>query len=175
MKDAFKKIDLITLALVIIVVSLGYCYAQLKVMGRDHIDFFGYSIFQVITGSMEDTIKINDIVIVKLTNDVDIQDIVTFRSNGDFVTHRVMEIDGEEIITKGDANNTYDEPITKEEIVGKVIYIVANVQVWSQVLRSPEVVLAIIVTLVVIKFLFAGNGHQKKKKKVKISKEDNND
>ena len=95
MKDAFKKIDLITLALVIIVVNLGYCYAQLKVFDKEYINFFGYTIFQVITGSMEDTIKINDVVIVKLTDDVKEQDIVTFRSGDDFVTHRLMEIDGD--------------------------------------------------------------------------------
>lgn len=175
MKDAFKKIDLITLALVIIVVNLGYCYAQLKVFDKEYINFFGYTIFQVITGSMEDTIKINDVVIVKLTDDVKEQDIVTFRSGDDFVTHRLMEIDGDQLITKGDANNTFDKPITKKDLVGKVIFIFANVQVWSDVLRSPEVVLAIIVTIIVIKFLFAGNGHQKKKKEKKISKEDSND
>ena len=121
MKDAFKKIDLITLALVIIVVNLGYCYAQLKVFDKDYINFFGYTIFQVITGSMEDTIKINDIVIVKLTDDVKEQDIVTFRSGNDFVTHRLMEIDGDQLITKGDANKNIDNYVVEEEyVIGKV-------------------------------------------------------
>ena len=77
MKDAFKKIDIITLFLVIVVVNLAYCYAQLKVFDKDYVNFFGYTIFQVITGSMEDTIKINDIVIVKLTDEVEVGDIIT--------------------------------------------------------------------------------------------------
>ena len=61
MKETLRKIDIITLCLVIIVVNLAYCYAQLKVFDKDYVNFFGYTIFQVITGSMEDTIKINDI------------------------------------------------------------------------------------------------------------------
>ena len=66
MKETLRKIDIITLCLVIIVVNLAYCYAQLKVFDKDYVNFFGYTIFQVITGSMEDTIKINDIVLVTL-------------------------------------------------------------------------------------------------------------
>ena len=55
MKETLRKIDIITLCLVIIVVNLAYCYAQLKVFDKDYVNFFGYTIFQVITGSMEDT------------------------------------------------------------------------------------------------------------------------
>lgn len=164
MKDALKKIDIITLLLVIIVVNLAYCYAQLKVFDKEYVDFFGYTIFQVITGSMEDTIKIDDIVIVKITNDVEVGDIITYRSGHDFVTHRVIREEGKRIVTKGDANNTEDKPIIKELVVGKVVHIFSNVAIWSKVIRTPEVILGAMITLIVIKALFSGNGHQKKKK-----------
>ena len=173
MKDAFKKIDIITLFLVIVVVNLAYCYAQLKVFDKDYVNFFGYTIFQVITGSMEDTIKINDIVIVKLTDEVEVGDIITYRSGHDFVTHRVIRFEGKKIVTQGDANNTEDKPIIKELVVGKVIHIFSNVEVWMNVIKTREVILSGIGTIGVIGFLFAGNSHQKKKKKIKVnSKED---
>ena len=172
MKETLRKIDIITLCLVIIVVNLAYCYAQLKVFDKDYVNFFGYTIFQVITGSMEDTIKINDIVLVKLTDDFDVGDIVTFRSGHDFVTHRVIRFEGKKVVTQGDANNTEDKPMIKEMVIGKVVHIFSNVQVWINVLKTPEVIFAGVGTVAMIAFLFAGNSHQKKKKEKKISKED---
>ena len=82
MKDAFKKIDIITLFLVIVVVNLAYCYAQLKVFDKDYVNFFGYTIFQVITGSMEDTINVYDVILVKKVDPSKLMkdDIITFYS-----------------------------------------------------------------------------------------------
>lgn len=164
MKKNIKKIDFVTLFLIIILIIVSYCYAQLKVLGKEHIEFCGYTIFQVITGSMEDTIKIKDIVIVKLTDDVKENDIITYKSNGNFVTHRIISIDGDQIVTKGDANNSKDDPITKGDVVGKVVYIIANVAVWTQVLTTPQVIIAILVTIVAIWLLFIRPKDDKKPK-----------
>ena len=154
MKEFLKKIDFITIILLIIFIIVAYCYAQLKVFNYDYINFCGYTIFQVITGSMEDTIKIKDIVIVKLTDEVEENDIITYKYKDDFVTHRVIEINEKEIITKGDANTSKDDPITKNDIVGKVVFIIANVAVWVDVLKTPQVLIAIVITIIAIWFLF---------------------
>ena len=103
---------------------------------------------------MADTIQIKDIVIVKLTQDVEVNDIITYKSGEDFVTHRVIKIEDNKITTKGDANNSEDNPITKDEVVGKVVFIISNVAVWMNVFRTPEVLLAIIFTIIMIKILF---------------------
>ena len=126
----------------------------IKIFGKKYINFCGYTIFQVITGSMADTIQIKDIVIVKLTQDVEVNDIITYKSGEDFVTHRVIKIEDNKITTKGDANNSEDNPITKDEVVGKVVFIISNVAVWMNVFRTPEVLLAIIFTIIMIKILF---------------------
>lgn len=154
MKEFLKKIDFITIILLIIFIIVAYCYAQLKVFNYDYINFCGYTIFQVITGSMEDTIKIKDIVIVKLTDEVEENDIITYKYKDDFVTHRVIEINEKEIITKGDANTSKDDPITKNDIVGKVVFIIANVAIWVDVLKTPQVLIAIVITIIAIWFLF---------------------
>ena len=154
MKEKLKNIDFVAIILIIILVILLFCYSQIKIFGKKYINFCGYTIFQVITGSMADTIQIKDIVIVKLTQDVEVNDIITYKSGEDFVTHRVIKIEDNKITTKGDANNSEDNPITKDEVVGKVVFIISNVAVWMNVFRTPEVLIAIIFTIIMIKILF---------------------
>ena len=52
----------------------------------------------------------------------EVGNVVTYKKNGYHVTHRIIEKNGNKVITKGDANNTPDEEITIDDIVGKVIY-----------------------------------------------------
>ena len=121
-KKWYQKIDFFMIILIIILVIVLYCYAQLKVLKKDYINFCGYTVFRVITGSMSDTIKPQDIVIVKITNDVNVNDIITYKNNNDFITHRVIKKDEKQLITKGDANTSQDIPITQNDVVGKDIY-----------------------------------------------------
>ena len=79
-------------------------------------------IFIVETGSMEDKIHTGDYVLVHRAKDYSVGDIITYRVNNYFVTHRIVEIDGDKITTKGDANNTIDDEINRNQIEGKVIY-----------------------------------------------------
>lgn len=150
-----KKLDtFFTIILIIILAILVFCYAQLKIFNKDYINFCGYTIFQVITGSMSNTINPQDIVIVKLTDDVKTHDIITFRVGDDFVTHRIIGNEEDKIITRGDANNSQDAPITKDQIVGKVVFIISNVAIWINVIKEPIVIAAIIISIIVIKLLF---------------------
>lgn len=158
-----KKLDIFfSTILVIILGILLFCYAQLKIFNKDYINFFGYTVFQVITGSMSNTINPQDIVIVKLTDDVKTNDIITFKVGNDFVTHRIIGLEENKIITRGDANNAQDAPITKEVIVGKVIFIVSNVAVWLRVIKEPIVIVAIIITLITLKLIFKKTNEDKK-------------
>lgn len=159
-----KKIDTIfTIILLVILIILISCYAQLKVFHKDYINFCGYTIFQVITGSMSPTINPQDIVIVKLTDDVKTNDIITFRVGNDFVTHRMIGTEEDKIITRGDANNSQDAPITKEVIVGKVVFIISNVAIWIKVIKEPIVIAAIIISIIVIKIIFFKETKEDKK------------
>lgn len=157
MKEKIKKIDFITVILIVILLILLYCYSQIKIFDKPYINFLGYTIFQVVTGSMSDTIEIKDVVIVKITKNVEENDIITYKSGKDFVTHRVIQKENDKLITKGDANNSEDAPITKNDVVGKVVFIISNVAVWMEVFREPQVLVAIIVTIISIKLLFFNN------------------
>lgn len=141
-------INSIYVVLAIIVIILIYNLIQITVFGKPYMNLFGYSIFQVKTGSMSGTLEIGDIVVVKLTKDIEKDDVITYEQEHILITHRVIEKQDEIITTKGDANNIADKPITTDEVIGKVVYTVKNVKIWEKVLRTPEVYISIIITLI---------------------------
>lgn len=57
-------------------------------------------------------------------------DIIVFRANSQYVVHRVVRIsiseDGPIFLLKGDGGYTFDQPITREQVVGKVIEILGS-------------------------------------------------
>ncbi len=87
-----------------------------------NISVFGIHWFKVGSGSMEPTLKVNDIILIKKENEYFINDIITFKDNDEIITHRIIDINDKEITTKGDANNKEDKPITKDMIIGKIIF-----------------------------------------------------
>ena len=70
---------------------------------------------------MEPYLKVNNLIVVKSSKDYNIGDVVTYIKDGGYITHRIIQINDSNIITKGDANNTEDEAIIKKDIVGKVV------------------------------------------------------
>ena len=138
---------------IIIVVILLYGTFQTEVQKKDYSNIFGYTVFQVSTGSMSGTIEVEDIIIVKILNNEDnleVNDIVVFKQDQNIITHRLVEIGENELITKGDANNAKDKPIQREDVIGKVIKIIPNVATWKKVLMSKEVYIPIIITVTLI-------------------------
>ena len=53
------------------------------------------------------------------------------------MAHRVVEISDDEIITKGDANNTADEPISREQVVGRVAFSIPLVGYLVTAIKTP--------------------------------------
>ena len=112
----------------------------------------GYAFFEVATGSMSGTIEIGDVVIVRVTKDVEENDIIVFKEEDNYITHRLIKKQDNKIITKGDANNSQDKPIEETQIFGKVEKIIPKVGIWKKVLFSREVLLLglIFITIVFI-------------------------
>lgn len=140
----------------ILLISI-YTGIQTKILGNDNADFFGYSIFEVQTGSMADAINAGDCIIVKRTQKVKLNDIITYKKSGEFITHRVIEVYNGTYITKGDANNAKDEPIDQKQIVGKVVNIWSGFGILRKTLFNPIVLMAIIITLFLFNLAFKKN------------------
>ncbi len=131
---------------IILLISL-YNVVQVKILGNDYSSFFGYTMFEVQTGSMEPEISAGDWIIVKEQKSFNLDDIVTFKQDGNFITHRVIEKYSETYITKGDANNKEDDPIGTEQIVGEVVTIIPLFGVFRNTLFNPYVLIALIITV----------------------------
>lgn len=88
---------------------------------------FGVTILQVSSNSMMPTFKKGDFIIVKKQKEYNIGDIITFEikeeNNTYYVTHRIIQKNGNEYITKGDDNNKRDDNVIFENAIkGKVIF-----------------------------------------------------
>ena len=143
-------INTIIFILGIIAILAIWTSIQLSVQNKEYVDIFGYSIFSTATGSMSPTMEKGDIVLVKIGEPAQEEDIITYQKDGTFITHRIVEINGDSIIAKGDNNNTLDEGITKDAIVGKVVFIMNNVEVWKNVFSDISVIIPVLITVILL-------------------------
>jgi signal peptidase len=97
---------------------------------------------------MEDYIKIDDIVLVRITDKVGEDDVVSYKSGNSVVTHRIIEVRDDGYITKGDNNNTTDGLIEKDKVIGKVVYIGKGFGKLKKVFLEPIVIIPLIATIV---------------------------
>ena len=98
---------------------------------------FGYGAAVVLSGSMEPTISEGDLIIVQETDQFKENDIVVFQDGKLLVVHRITNISGERVLTKGDANQIADEPINVSDVKGKVLFWIPYVGNVVNILKTP--------------------------------------
>lgn len=110
----------------------------------------------VLTGSMQPTIKPGDyITVIKKNRDsYKVGDIVTYvrtTDSGDKekVTHQIISIDGDQVVTQGtsSSNTNADEPITKDDIIGKHVLTIPKLG-WVMKFLSSTTGIILIVGLI---------------------------
>ena len=132
-----KKIwDTVTTVLVVLVVVFA-----IFLMGSRLV---GLQVFNVISGSMEPTYSVGDLLYVKTVDpdSVNVGDPITFVLNEDLVvaTHRVVAVDREnrQFTTKGDANTSEDAaPVHFNNLVGVPVFAVPLLGYVSAYIQSP--------------------------------------
>jgi signal peptidase len=112
MSKVFKIIVDVILVLMIIILA---SYFILRITNKIRI-------YSVETGSMEDKIHKGDYILLYRKNNYHVGDVITYKVDNYFITHRIVKMDGNKITTKGDANNSEDEEININQVEGKVIY-----------------------------------------------------
>ena len=128
-----------------IVLGLFVYTQNAKGLLKDKIPMpFGYGMSVVLSGSMESRLSVDDLVIIKATDNYKVNDIVLFQDGNSLVIHRIIEIDGDTVTTKGDANNTADEPINKSQIKGVLVYDIAGLGAVINILKQPVSVFIIL-------------------------------
>jgi signal peptidase len=85
-----------------------------------------YDIYFVRSESMKPAINIGDMVVVGpagAVGGIKPGDIVTYESGTNLITHRVLSVDGETLITKGDANEDPDSsPVQFSQVKSRYLF-----------------------------------------------------
>ena len=146
---------------IIVVIGLAIIWIGLRVAFGTENPFYVVS-----SGSMIPNLNIFDVIVVQGHVNFDqlkVGDIIVFnRPNGHdkVIVHRVAEIlnkDPLEIRTKGDANPGSipgtDFPITKDDYIGKVEYVIPQIGYVTRILTPPinYIIIAVIVGIMLVK------------------------
>lgn len=149
----YKKIwKILSTVLVIMIVFMAVALVGMRLVG--------WQVFTVVSGSMEPTYSVGDMIYVKPVKPEEIQagDVITFVMNENLVvgTHRVTEVEQREehiyFHTKGDANETADvAAVMDENVLGKpvlAIPLLGYVSNWVQ--RPPGSYIAVAVATLLL-------------------------
>ncbi len=138
--------------------------------------FYVYEAYMIDTTSMEPTLNKNDVIIIKKCKEENLKkgDIITYKINGEIITHRIIEIVQEEItgtnqyITKGDNNNVEDEDyILFSEIEGKMIIKIPGLGNVVNILKNGIVIILVILIFLII---YLNRAEMKEKSEVRREK-----
>ena len=122
----------------LLIIILGIQTYNKLIVHDETAGILGYNYKTVLTGSMEPAIPVGSIVITKEKSSYEIEDIISFQEEGAIITHRIISIDRERYITKGDANNVADtEKVQQKQILGKVILTIPLLGYLVMWLMSP--------------------------------------
>lgn len=133
---------------------------------KGHTGFFGIGYAVVVSGSMEPKIHINDLIIYQAheKNVYKEDDVIVYEREDSaeeeaiLITHRIRKIDGDTLITRGDANTADDQPITFADVIGKVVWRIPYIGVIANFVKTPFgmiSVFAVIVLLLIINIILS--------------------
>lgn len=173
----FKKIiklivDIITCILIALVVLYLVFAVYNKFINKDGKFLIGkYYIFQIATESMEHELVAGDYIVVEKTDNYKVGDIITYREDSYYITHRINQMDENKIITKGDANNSSDSPISRDKIVGKFLF---KERILTFLTKYKVLVLAILVAMIILESAFSKEQKDNNDNLLEKSNEDTN-
>lgn len=157
-------VNVFTCLLLFVLVLVIYGKLVMTFGENKYPNYFGYTFFEVASGSMEPALHINDVVLVKITREnLNKGNIIAFQTDKAIITHRILFIDGNIITVKGDHNNVVDKPITYSQVIGKVVKVFPELGIWKKVLTDPKILFAIFVTLLLFDFALSYSSKETKK------------
>ena len=77
-------IDFLVFIITILILFSLYKLIVVKIYHKPYANTLGYSIFEIATGSMEPTLKVKDLIIVKITKNIKENDIISIKRFGKY-------------------------------------------------------------------------------------------
>ncbi len=165
-KSIIKDIGIVVVAVVIMWIGIQVVFGTEMLTLEGNQIKVGGPFYVVVSGSMIPVLQVYDIIVIQGHDpfeEVEIGDIIVFDRPSDHnrvIVHRVVSITNEEpktIRTQGDANPGSipgtDFPITEEEYIGKVAYIIPQLGYVTQILQPPTnyIIIAVVIEIMIIK------------------------
>ena len=150
------------LSILMIICSLGVLLTVVMTKKGEAPNVLGYSLFRVMTGSMEPNIPTNALIVVhrEEPDGLAVGDVISFYSRdpslmGEVNTHRIVAIErsGDRYLfaTKGDANNVEDQYVTYgEDVIGKVVFSSYRLGQAVRLISNPIIFIPLIIIPLVI-------------------------
>lgn len=123
-------------------------------------------------GSMEPTLNINDVIIVKKCDirELEKSDIITFTKDERTISHRIIKIMEKEkdrvFVTQGDKNDICDEGyVSNDQIYGKVIFSIPKIGSAVEYIQNKQGFIHIAVLVIIIFLLICMKDERKNRRK----------
>ncbi len=154
---------LLSLMLTALILGLSFYRWNAATLGGNQMPMpFGIGISTVLSGSMEPAIPVGALAIVRQSEDIQPGDIVVYQSDSMLVLHRVVQRQGDTLITRGDANNAPDPAILMNSVKGELVAAIPHLGRLVNFCRRPGVVVFLLAGLV-----FSGEWSYRKERKEK--------
>ena len=136
-----------------------------------------YNMYIVRSGSMEPVINTGDAVVIgpldgPFGNGLQQGSIVTYRHGMELITHRVLSIEGDTLVTKGDAVEDPDPwPVSRQSVGGIYLFRVPYIGYVSSFIRTPvgRYVAILVPGVILVALLFR---EARKRKRAQIEHDD---
>ena len=82
-----------------------------------------YPMVSITSSSMWPALKEGDLVLIKGIDkeELTIGDVIVYSNERGFTIHRIVKLNENSLITKGDANNVNDNPVEYDQVIGRVV------------------------------------------------------
>ncbi len=175
MKNKKTKLVLRIIALVLVCVFVGfnlYLWNSQTMNGNIFPMPFGVGAAIVLSGSMEPTLQVDDLIVAVRQDTYCVGDIVVYQSGSSMVVHRIIAMEGESVTTQGDANNTPDTPILIASVKGKVVIHISKLGILVRILKTPTVAFSLMaLAIYLMERSFRNEKDQEKDKIQKMEEE----
>ena len=168
-KKIFKYI-ILNILIILFIINLILSFEE-----NAHI--LGIYMFNIVSESMEPTLEINDVVVVKMCEATQLQkgDIITFQQDGRIISHRILDITKDKKIikfrTKGDNNEIPDSDLVPEsQVYGKVVFSIKKIGNIISYIQNIRGLINIVFFVIIVYILVSLRDKQKNTRKMKRKK-----
>ena len=156
-KSKLKTLGSVLITLLVILELLVIVFIVFSKISGNVPSAFGYQLYVVVSPSMEPQIEVGDVILSKEYDGeaLKVGDVVTYLGktgdmSGKMITHEIVRIDGDEIVTKGTANQTEDPPISKSDVYSVMLYNTVVISALYGVMTSTAGFICLVVLPLVL-------------------------